>query len=127
MGHRDRTSLKSQILVDEDHMHSVRDAGISGGHQVAAYGVARRQAVAALAGDGARRVLAEPDAVRRTGITLDSGDGCMHISGDLLGAYDENDLIRSPDNRCNSVAGTIDVDDFTVQGDGVGAGQHEIR
>ena len=122
-----KVDLESQILIDQNHMHTVNNAGIPCDNSVAADGIARRQTVAALAGDGARRVLAEPDAVRRTGITLDSGDGCMHISGDLLGAYDENDLIRSPDNRCNSVAGTVDVDDFTVQGDGVGAGQHEVR
>ena len=122
-----KVDLESQILIDQNHMHTVNNAGIPCDYRVAADGIARGQTVAALAGDGARCVLAESDTVRRAGITLDSGDGCMHISGDLLGAYDENDLIRSPDNRCNSVAGTVDVDDFTVQGDGVGAGQHEIR
>ena len=119
--------LESQILVDQNHMHAVNNAGIPCDNSVAAYGIARGQTVAALAGDSTRCVLAESDAVRRAGIAFDSGDGSMHVSGNLLRTDNENDLIRSPDDRCHSVAGTIDVDDLTVQGDGVGAGQHEIR
>ena len=108
-------------------MHSVRDAGISGGHQVAAYGVARGQAVAAFACDGARRVLAEADAVRRAGVALDPCIGCVHVCCDLVGADDVDDLVRSPDDRGDSVAGAVDVDDLAFKGDGVGAGQHEVR
>ena len=119
--------LESQILIDQNHMHTVNNAGISGNNGMAADGIARGQTVSALAGDGARCVLAEPDAVRRAGIAFDSGDGSMHVSGNLLRTDNENDLIRPPDDRCHSVAGTIDVDDLTVQCDGVGAGQHEIR
>ena len=119
--------LESQILIDQNHMHTVNNAGIPCDYRVAADGIARGQTIAALAGDGARCVLAESDTVRRAGIAFDSGDGSMHVSGNLLRTDNENDLIRSPDDRCHSVAGTIDVDNLTVQGDGVGAGQHEIR
>ena len=94
---------------------------------MAADGIARGQTVSALAGDGARCVLAESDAVRRAGIAFDSGDGSMHIFGDFLSTYDEYHFIRSPDDRRDSIAGTVDIDDFSVQSDGIGAGQHEIR
>lgn len=122
-----RAGLEPEVLVDQDHVNAIRNAGIPGGDQVAAYGVARGQAVAALACDGAWRVLAEPDAVRRAGVALDPLIGCVHVRRDLVGADDVDDLIRSPDDRSDSVAGPVDVDDLAVKGDGVGAGQHEVR
>ena len=108
-------------------MHPVRDAGISGGYQVAAHGVAWRKAVAAFTCDGARCVLAQTDAVRRAGVAFDPFVGCVYVRCDLVGADDVDDLVRSPDDRGYPVAGTVDVDDFAVQGDGVGACQHEVR
>ena len=50
----------------------------------------------------------------------------MYVRGDLVGADDEDNLVRSIDDRRESVACTVDVDNLAVQCNGVGARQHEV-
>ena len=82
-------------------------------------------AVGAPAGFGAGRLPVEADGVDRRGQLFNSGHGRLQIRCHLVEADGQNDLFRPETHGRHPVAGGVQVDQFAVHGQGIGAGNHD--
>ena len=62
----------------------------------------------------------EVDVVDRYGIVLGPGDGRFQIGSHLVHAHHQDYLFGAEGHGCHPVAHAVEVDQFSVQGDGVG-------
>ena len=95
-------------------------------HRHAADAVGRR-AVGALAGSGARRLLAEPAAVGRTRLALDARDRSVDAAvHDLVAPNHEHHAPRAEYGRRHAVAVAVDVHEPAVGGERIRAREEEV-
>ena len=58
---------------------------------------------------------------------LDPLDPSLNIFNDLIVTGDEEDLSGTEIDRVHAVPDPVDIDQLSLQGNGIGAGQEEIR
>lgn len=81
----------------------------------------RGKTVGTFSGGGTRCLTVQTVAVRRGCDVADSGDGFFGIYGYLVHAAYKNDIGWTEDEGSNPVAVAIDIYQFSIQSDGIGA------
>ena len=84
-------------------------------------------AVVANAVKAARRVTAKTRGVDGRGGIAGACEGSLDGRRHLVHADDMDDVLGSPGNGGDAVAATVDVNDYAVLGDGIGAGEEVVH
>ena len=87
----------------------------------------RGVAVVANAVEAARRVAAQACGVDGRSSVACAGKGRLDGRSHLVHADDMDDVVRAPGDSGDAVAASVDVDNHTVLGNGVGAGQEVVH
>lgn len=115
--------LISDRFPDQNDMDAVRYAASACDDRVAAHAVGG-EAVVAEAGLCTGGLPVQTDTVCGGSDAAEPAQGILHGGHELVHSGDDHDLIRSVDHCREAVAVAVDVDEFSVRSDGVGA--HEI-
>ena len=120
----ERERLVSEHFAYQNDMNAIRSVASACDDRVAAHAL-RGEAVMTISGGGAGSLFVQADTVCGSCDIADSVYTILHGGYELVHADDHYDLVRTVDQRCDTVAIAVDIDQFAVQSDGVCA--HEIN
>ena len=87
----------------------------------------RAIAVVAHAIEAAGRVASQTGRVDGGSDVAGTGKGSLDRGGDLVHPDDVNNIVRAPSDGGNAVATSVNIDDHTILGNGVGAGKEVVH
>ena len=116
----------SPVLADEDDGVAVGREAVAREVDIVADAL-RAVAVVAYAVEATRRVAAQACRVDGGGDVTGASECGLNGGGNLVHPDDVDHVVRTPGDGGDAVAATVDVDDDTILGDGVGAGEEVVH